>query len=445
MRKILVTSRNHKIQLVTFLGMLVMVPLSLRLTDSSQAAGAAVFYFTALLAYGESVNFIRRSVAWEANQLVPGYRAKIWKTCIGIVGVCFVFALLLSFTMGDFTPPVGLAVMFTVISLATTYYTRRTESKSGNLWLNLMVCLALSLPLLMIFNPTVARMKILDTASAIFVQVPAITIAMIATLFFKREFDRITRMSDAVPVEATDRFHPDVAGRLRICGWPLSSTRFLPHFFWSVPIFSIVYMSTAAFEHLESSLLTNHSLVLSVVTGIVVYIGTGTPFGLLKNPGLWLGQAWRLGVGRSRRDVGREFARNIVKASIFPAIVVFGVTFIHAMYVEDPLADWTGYVNFYDEGLLLLTVNLLCFAWACASYPSRTTECPDFLQIRVVMCIAACFVFVAGVDFGPVIRTVVLITVILSATISIYLGGDLIARIDFLANRKRIQAASVIE
>ena len=428
-----------------FLLILVMVPLNLRLADSAQAAGFAVLYFAAMLAYSESVSFIRRSIAWEANQLVPGYRIKIWKTCIGIVGIYFTFALLLSFVMGDFTPPVGLAVMLTTISLATFFHTRRTQSKSGSLWLKLMFCLAFSFPLLMLSSSTVVRTNILDTASAMFVQVPSIAIAIVAISFFRKEFDRITTMSDAALVAALDRFHPNVAGRIRISGWTITSNHFLPLFFWLVPVVVIVSMSIAAFEHLDSSLLNNHSLVLSVVTGFVVYIGTGAPFGLLKNPGLWMGQAWQFGVGSSRQAVGRKFASNIVKASIVPAIVVFGATFIHTMYIEGPSAGWTGYADFYDEGLLLIAVNLLCFTWACASYPTRTTESPDFLPIRIVMCIASCIVFAGGVDFGFVTRIFLLITVICSVTLAIYVGGDRIARVDFLANRKRFQAASVIE
>ncbi|MCY4094903.1 MAG: hypothetical protein OXG05_07225 [Gammaproteobacteria bacterium] len=445
MKDVLFTSRSHKFQLALWLFIVVVVPLNLRIIDSSRAAGASAMFLVAALAYGESISFIRRTMAWELNKLVPAYRRKILRTSLGIVGVYFALAFLVSVVMQSFTPPIGLAWMITMVSLVVTCYTRRTDSKLGSIYLTLIFCFALVFWTLFTFAPVETRSVILVSISNMFVQLVGMAVALIATWLLKREFEKITIVSDTFLVAAMERFHPNVAGRLRISGWAAPSVHALPSFIWPIPIIGIVFVSVFSFEHGGLSVWSNHSLVLSIVTGIIVYIGTGTPFGLLKNPGLWMGQAWQFGLGDSRVCLGTEYARRILKASIFPSAFVVCFTLVHAIFIEKPSADWSGYANFYDEALLLITVNLLCFTWACAAYPKRTTKFQDFLQIRIDMCVGACFIFMPGLDFGLLVRTLLLITLICSVALAIYVGGGRVAEIDFVRNKRSIQSASAIE
>lgn len=415
---------------------MVIIPLNLRLSDSSLAAGVFALFFSYVVGQTEAFGFMRRAMEWEACTLVPGYSQKIWQTTIAIVSFYVGFGVLLSFTFGNFTPPFGVAAMLLMGSLALASYSRRTGSRVANVCLTIGLLSVIGIAILIPFGSPESRSNILASVSSLMIQVPAIGVAVYAALVLKKEIASIASPV-AEPVSgAWDQFRLEVASRFRFGGWIHPSSRFAPILLYLIPCFVIVGVSHAAFADAGSDLFESSASRWSIVVAIFVYIGTGTPFGLLKNPGLWLSNAWQFGLGKSRTSLGSDFVVRVLKACIVPVVFVFGIALVHAMNIEAPSPDWQGHANFYDEALLLLTVNLLCFTWACTSYPRRTTECPEFLQIRIVLCIAACLAFIPGVDFGSVIRVLLLIAVICSATLAIYVGGRSIAKIDFTPIKK---------
>lgn len=416
---------------VIWLGAIVMWPLYLRMTETPQIASATAFFFAAMVGSAESVGFIRRALTWEASTLVPGYCQKVWIVSLGIVGSYIAFVVLLSFAFGNFLPPVGLAVLFAMVSLVTAVYAWR----SGNR-VDLIYLLAFLLSFFVFIwarwfvNPEFHANLLISVASP-FVQIATMVVAAGAAVVLKNEIKRSVLPSKVGIVIETARFRLDVAARFRICGWAHPTTR---------PALVLIYLIPILVVAGKNLIFSDPASVLSMAVALYVYIGTGTPFGLLKTPGMWFSNAWRFGLGESRQSLGVEFALNIVKASIVPSFIVLSVALIHAMYVESPRTGWPwpGHENFFDEALLLITVNLLFFTWACVSYPRRTTECPEFLHIRIVMCIASCLIFIHGIDFGLVNRVVLLSALTSSALLAIYVGGRRIAEIDFLPIEKQV-------
>lgn len=425
-----------------WLSAIVMVSLNLRLSETPQIASSMALLLSALTATSETLNFLNRTMAWEAVAFVPGYYRKIWLTSLGIVGFYMAFAVALSFVFGDFSPLIGITTLFTLVNLTITIYARQTSSSAASVY-SILVFFTLLVIFWALFSASSQfQFDLFHLVTSPIVQIPALVFAAIAALYLKKQIESTVRSRNAGIVITTARFRIDVAGRYRICGWALPSTRLSPGFIYVIPLFVIAGMSHVSFADEDSLLLQNPVSIFSMIAAIYIYIGSGTPFGLLKNPGMWFSKTWQFGLGRSRRALGTEFARNIVKASIVPAIAVFGVAFIHATYIEAPSANWPGYANFYDEAILLITMNLLCFTWACMSYPRRTTECPVFVHIRIAMCVATCLVFWPGVDFSLITRVFLLVALASSAILAVYVGGRGIAEIDFISIKTEKDAYS---
>lgn len=424
--------------IVVWLFVMVITPLNLRLSDSSLAAGVIALFFSYVVGQTEAFGFMRRAMEWEACILVPGYSQKIWQTTIAIVAFYVGLGVLLSFTFGNFTPPFGFAAMLLMGSLALASYSRRTGSRVANICLTIGLLSVMGSVILIPFGSPESRSNILASVSSLMIQVPALAVAVYAALVLKKEIASIASPVAKPIAGAWDQFRLEVASRFRFGGWVHPSARLAPVLLHLIPFFVIVGVSHAAFTDAGSDLLESSASRWSIVVAIFVYIGTGTPFGLLKNPGLWLSNTWQFGLGKSRTSLGSEFVVRVLKACIVPVVLVFGIALVHAMNIEAPSPDWRGYANFYDEALLLITINLLCFTWACTSYPRRISECPEFIHIRIALCAAACLVFIPGVEFGLVVRVLLLIAVICSATLAIYVGGRSIAKIDFTPIKKVI-------
>ena len=418
--------------------MALVVTLNMSTRSEVEAAGIFGLLFFAILADAEATSFIGRTTSWEAFRLIPGFNRKIWTTTLCIVGAYVALGTLLSFAIGYMTPPIGIALLVVLGLLVLTLYSRRTRSR---LWLSSMAIVFfvfIGIPLTLLFDAPDLHSFLLSSISSVVVQLVALVLAAVSAFVLKREIDQIGSPRSVVNVEAWERFHPHVAGRFRLFGWPHPSSNMLYVFLSIIPFFVIVGASHAAFAEEGSLLLENRDSIKSVIAATCIYLGTGTAIGLLKNPCLWLASAWQFGVGKSRISLGFEFALNIVKACVVPCVFVFVVAFVHEHFIEAPSVDWPGYANLYDEALVLLAVNFLCFTWACNAYPNRTTEYPEFLQIRLAMCVVTCLIFVLGIDLELVGRTLLLIAVICSAILAIYLGGRQIAAIDFLPVRKEV-------
>lgn len=438
MKKVLAAGRKHVT--MTAVQLIAALVVTLNTSTYAEVEVAAVFglLWFAMIAVGEAASFVGRSTSWEASRLVPGYTRKIWTTSLYIAGVYVVLGTFLSFVIGHVTPPIGLASMVVIGLLVLILHSRRTGSRLLYGALAVVVFVFLGIPLSLLFDiPDIHSLIVAGLSSSV-VQLVAFVVAVVAAFILRNEIDRIGYPSSAVNIEAWERFHPNVAGRFRFFGWMHPSANMLYVFLAIIPFFVIVGTSHAAFADEGSLLLKNSDSLKSVIAATCIYLGTGTAFGLLKNPGMWLAKAWQFGIGTSRNSLGSEFALNIVKACAVPYVFVFVVALVHQQYITAPSINWTGYANLYDEALLLITLNLLCFTWACRAYPKRTTECPEFLYIRLGMCGVTCLIFVFGIDFGFIGRILLLTALSCSALISVYIGGRLIAAIDFLSVKKEV-------
>ena len=436
MKNVLFAGPQHIKILALNLSVVLVISVNLGFFDEVGFAGALTLLWMAILANGEILSFINRATAWEAIGLVPGYNRKVWITSLYIAVTYIGLGALLAIAMGHLIPPIGVALLFVFVSVAATVYSKRTGSRLGSICWTLILCVALGLPLSLIFEVSELHSSLLVSVSSPLIQLPAIASAAFAAILFRQEIERIIFVKGDDTSHGSERFYINVASRFQFGGWAHPTPHIYLGFIYVIPIFAIIGVSHASFADDGSLLLESRASVISAIAAVIIYIGSGTSFGLLKNPGIWFATMWRFGSGKSRQSLGSTFALNVVNACLVPSVVIFGVAFVHSIYIESPSADWPGYANFYDEAILLMMLNLLCFTWACASYPKRTNECPEFLHIRIVMCAAACLVFIPGVDFGYFVRALLLIALAGSGLLAIRLGGRLIADIDFLPLKK---------
>ena len=417
----------------------VVLTLNLNFSYETETAGIFGLLWFAFIADGEASSFIGRSTSWEASRLVPGYNRKIYTTSLCIACAAVALGTLLSFAIGYRTPPIGIALMVAIGLLALSVYTKRT----GNSRLLLgaaavFFCVLIGIPFTLIFDGASLHSLLITSVSSLVVQITAFVIAVVAALVLKEEIDRIVSPRSVVSVEATARIYPHLAGRFRLFGISDPSENMLAGLLATIPFFVIVGASHSAFADEGSFLLESRDSIKSVIAATCIYLGTGTVFRSLKNPGMWLAKAWQFGVGNSRGSLGSEYARRIVGTCVVPSTFAFCVALIHAMYVEAPLVTWPGYTNFYDETLLLVTLNLLCFTWACGAHPQRSTERPEFLHIRLAICAVTCLIFILGVDFGLVGRVLLATALCCSVLLAIHIGGRQIAEIDFVPVKKQV-------
>ena len=434
MKKVLVAGRTQVITSVIqlSLGVFLTLDLSFR-SEEIEAAGIFGLLWFAFIGDAEASTFIGRSTSWEASRLVPGYNRKIFTTSLCIAFAFVALGTLLAFAIGYRTPPIGLALMVSVGLLALSVHSKR--SGNGRLLLGVVavvVCLIIAIPFTVLFNTPDLNSFLITSLSSFEVQIATLVFALVAALILKEEMDRIGSPRLQVSVEESERIYPHLAGRIRFLGLPHTSENMLSLFLTTIPFFVIVGASHAAFADEGSLLLEDHDSIKSVVAAACIYLVSGTTFGSLKNPGMWLAKAWQFGIGKSRVSLGSEYAIRIVATCVAPCVFAFSVAVIHAANIGAPAADWPGYTNFYDEALLLFTLNLLCFTWACGAYPKRTSDCPEFLHIRLAMCAVTCLIFIFGADFGLIGRVLLLSALCFSAYLAVYMGGRQIAAIDFL-------------
>ena len=434
MKKVLVAGRTHVIMSVMQLsvGVLLTLDLSFR-SEEVVAAGIFGLLWFSFIGDAEASTFIGRSTSWDASRLVPGYNRKIFTTSLCIACAFVALGTLLAFAIGYRTPPIGLALMVSVGLLYLSVHSKRSGNDGLLLGVVAVVfCVIIGIPFTVLFNTPDLHSLLITSLSSFVVQIATFVLAVIAAVVLKKEIDRIGCARLEVGVEASERIYPHLAGRIRFFGLPHPSENMLSVFLTAIPFFVIVGASHAAFADDGSLLLEDHDSIKSVVAAACIYLVSGTTFGSLKNPGMWLAKAWQFGIGKSRVSLGSEYAIRIVATCVAPCVFAFGVALIHATNIGAPVADWPGYANFYDEALLLLTLNLLCFTWACGSYPKRTSDCPEFLHIRLAMCAVTCLIFIVGADFGLIGRVLLLTALCFSAYLAVYVGGRQIAAIDFL-------------
>lgn len=446
MKNVYFMGRQHAFSILFGLLIVTGTGVNSYVSGRAESAGFVSLFLAALFGAAEAIGFIRRTTTWQANCLVPGYARKIWLASLAIMGAHLAYGLVVSFVLGNLSPPVGIAAMVALGLVVLQLYKSRTGSRAASISIALGACVIFGVIFAEFIAYLTDRLALINdiwvTVSSPNIQFPLLVMAVVTVLFLKTQIEMTARWSETVSVIRLDRFRINVAGRFSFGGWPHPSPNFLSVLLYIAPIFVIIGISHVAFADEDTELLGSSASWITFGTAILIYIGSGTPFGLLKNPGAWLATAWQLGVGESRYSVGRRFALGISKGCIGPGIAVGVVALLHGWYIESPAADWPGYANFYDEVLLLFCVSLLGFTWGCASLPRRTSEIFQFLPIRSAMCVASCFVFFPGVEFGLIGRVLLCLVLVCCVTLAISVGGRKVSEIDFLPLRKQLNPLS---
>ena len=164
---------------------------------------------------------------------------------------------------------------------------------------------------------------------------------------------------------------------------------------------------------------------------IVGFLAALTPLMLLKVATSWLPTAWQLGVGDSRRNVAQLFAFRVVAATFSAFGLATAIVGAQALFGA-PVPSRPGLENQFDETLLLCATCLIVFIVACSARPTRTTTRPSQFGALALVCAAFLFVSFSAPSFGLLGRMVLLSVVAASAAMAVYVGGRLVARIDFL-------------
>ena len=446
MKNVYFMGRQHAFSILCCLLIVTGTGINSFVSGRAESAGFVSLFLAGLLGGAEAIGFIRRTTSWRANYLVPGYAKKIWLASLAIFAAWLVYGLAISFALGNWTPPVGIVTMAALGFVVLQLYRNRTGSRAASISIWLGVCLFFAVISAEFIAYLTDRLDQLNdiwvTVSSPKFQLPAIALAVVTVPLLKTQIEMTARWDETVSVIRLDRFRLNVAGRFSFGGWPHPSPNFLSVLLYIVPLFVIVGVSHVSFADEDTELLGSSASWITLGTAILIYIGSGTPFALLKNPGAWLATAWQLGLGKSRYSVGRRFALGISKGCIGPGIAAGALALLHGWYIESPSEEWPGYANFYDEVLLLFCVSLLGFTLGCASLPRRTTEIPQFLPIRTAMCVASCFVFYPGIDFDLVGRVLLCLVLVCCVTLAINIGGRKVAEIDFLPPKRHVNPLS---
>ncbi len=442
MKNVYFMGRQHAFSILFGLLIVTYTGINSYLSGLAESAGFASLFLAGLLGAAEAIGFIRRTTTWRANYLVPGYSKKIWLASLAIFAAWLAYGLAISFALGNFAPPVGIVAMTALGFVLLQLYRNRTGSRAASISITLGVCVFFAVISAGFIAYLTDRLDLLNdiwlTVSSPFVQFPALALTVVTVPLLKTQIEMTARWDETVSVIRLDRFRLNVAGRFSFGGWPHPSPNFLSVLLYIAPLFVVAGVSHVSFADEDTELLGSSASWITLGTAILIYIGSGTPFALLKNPGAWLATAWQLGLGESRYFVGRQFAIGISKGCIGPGIAVGALALLHGWYIESPSADWPGYSDFYDELLLLFCVSLLGFTWGCASWPRRAMEIPQFLPIRTAMCVASCFVFYPGIDFDLLGRVLLCLVLVCCVTLAINVGGRMVSDIDFLPLRKQL-------
>lgn len=357
---------------------------------------------------------LRRMRQWEASTLVPGYPTTAWVAAVGIVWGATALATTISSLAGNTTPAFGLATLGgTVLVVCLTFLRKRSAWQLG---MNSVASLGV-IAFIADHRVVIQWQPMAMPAS----QAAALVLAILAAAVLRTRLGMPTH-PHADRVLPWRYFHPRVAGLKVLLGWGQPPMR----------IAEVVILSITASLALQAYRPFDYPTgLVGPAVGFVTLFASLTPLVLLKVAAAWLPTAWQLGVGDSRRDLGRFFASRVVAMTLAAfglAVVVVGVQ----AWLGGQVSSRPGLENQFDETLLLCAMCLVVFIVACSARPTRTTKQPSQVGSLALVCAAFLFVSFSAPSFGPVGRMVLLSVVAASAVMAVYAGGRLVARFDFL-------------
>ncbi|MCY3811843.1 MAG: hypothetical protein OXH15_08620 [Gammaproteobacteria bacterium] len=357
---------------------------------------------------------LRRVRQWDASTLVPGYATTIWAVAIGIVWCATALATTISSMAGNTNPAFGVATLAGTVLVVSLTFLRK--ARAWQFGINSVPILALA-ALIADHRLVIPWEPMAMPAS----QAAALVLAILAAAVLRRRLGRPTRPE-------TDRalpwryFHPHVAGPKVLLGLGQPPMRIVEVVMLAITV-SIAIQAYRPFDYPTG---------LGVpVVGLILFLASLTPLMLLKVASAWLPTAWQLGVGDSRRHLGRSFASRVVAMTLAAFGLATVIVVIQAL-LGGQIPSRPGLEDQFDEALLLCAMCLVVFIVACGARPTRTAKQPSQFGSLGLACAAFLFVSFSAPSFGPVGRMVLLSVVAASAVLAVYAGGRLVARFDFL-------------
>lgn len=379
------------------------------------AANGGLLCTTAVAALWAS-DCLRRMRQWEASILAPGYAATAWAVAVGIVWCATALATTISSLAGNAVPAFGLAALCgTVVVVGLTFLHKR---KTWRYAMNGTVILAVAAVIADHRGVISWHLATLPAS-----QSAALALAGVAAAGLRMRLGTPTRphTDSAVPWRY---FHPRVAGLRFLLGVGQPPPRIA-----ETTMFAIT--ATLAMRAYAAAPFDSLAGLAAGAVGVVTFGAALTPWLLLNVAAAWLPAAWQLGLGDSRRDLGRLFASRVVATTLAAFGLVLAVWGIHVLF-SGQTPSGPGLGNRFDQTLLLCASSLVAFTVACSSRPTRTTRRPSQIGPLALVCAAFAIVSFNPPSFGFLGRTILLAVVAASAAQAVYAGGRLVARFDFL-------------
>ena len=357
---------------------------------------------------------LRRARQWDASTLVPGYATTIWAVAIGIVWCVTALATTISSLAGNTDPAFGVATLCgTVLVVCFTFLHKRRAWQFG---MNGVAILGVA-AYLADHGPVIPWEPMALPAS----QAAALVLAILAAVVLRRRLGRPTR-PEADRALPWRYFHPHVAGLKVLLGLGQPPMRIVEVVMLAITV-SIAMQAYRPFDYLTG---------LGVpVVGLIIFLASLTPLMLLKVAAAWLPTAWQLGVGDSRRHLGRSFASRVVAMTLAAFGLATVIVVIQAL-LGGQVPSRPGLEDQFDETLLLCATCLVAFTVACGARPTRTAKQPSQFGSLGLVCAGFLIVSFTAPSFGPLGRTVLLAVLAACVALAVYVGGRLVARLDFL-------------
>ena len=358
---------------------------------------------------------LRRLRQWDAGALVPGYGMTAWALAAGIVWCATALASTVSGLAGNAAPAFGIITLAgSALLVCLTYVNKR---KTWN-----AVCSSAPMAVLVALYADHRDMIPWHVVTQPAMQATAFVLAVLAAVTLKRRLDLPSRPAADTVALWRDGYYPHIVG----FGYMLGSSP-QPRFSETVMIVVTVSISVRAYLTFD-----DFAGLATLGVALVVLLSALIPLNLLRAAGLWLTTAWRLGNGESRTGLGRMFASRIVAVFLAALGVVAAQVGIHALFGA-AMPSRPGLQSYFDEALILWTLGLVVFTWACVGHPRRTTTRPLHVAQLATMCAAFLIVSFSAPTFDTVGRIALILACAASAALAVTVGGRAIARLDFLA------------
>lgn len=389
-----------------------LIAVALAATDGADWA----YLYAMMAAAFWAGEILRRLRQWPGGAFVPGFATTAFATAMGILTFAAVAGGLLAFAAGNPTPPLPLAAFVGAGSVcALVYAERRNAGQTTAAVFALVTAVVVS-------DYTFGGGSGVDAA--------AVTGAALAVVAFRRRLGQPPPQPRQVVRTSWRQFRPSLFSFRHIFGTPrlrpsegaiLGVTGALcAQFHIDVPAGSVA-------DGWGAKVWLVQVLVLALVV-----VGSLTPLILMKSAGAWLGTAWQLARGASRRALGRAFMARILLATASSFAISLALLPLHAYAGNAPVPLLPGEWPLIKELLLFYAVGLCGASWAAFVHPVRADGAPVLVGILLV--VAVLDIVILATPVGGMFATLVLVALVAaSAALLAFGGGRAVARIDFIA------------